>query len=192
MRSLSEITYRLPQEIRLTGEFPGPKSRELTERRARVVPAGVASSTPVYAADADGGVVVDVDGNSLVDLGSGIAVTSVGASAPAVVDGVREAARERVYHELDRAFRAWLAALEPTSRPDEPRRAWQRTVRSTCIEIADELIRSAGVPALSGRVVPMRTGERLLNAPLAEVYFRNDLRRALTLTTADTSTKEAS
>lgn len=92
MRSLSEITYRLPQEIRLTGEFPGPKSRELTERRARVVPAGVASSTPVYAADADGGVVVDVDGNSLVDLGSGIAVTSVGASAPAVVDGVREAA----------------------------------------------------------------------------------------------------
>ena len=46
---------------------------------------------PVYAADADGGVIVDVDGNSFVDLGSGIAVTTVGASNPGVVDAVREA-----------------------------------------------------------------------------------------------------
>jgi 4-aminobutyrate aminotransferase/(S)-3-amino-2-methylpropionate transaminase len=44
----------------------------------------------VYAADADGGVVVDVDGNSLIDLGAGIAVTSVGASDPAVAEAVRE------------------------------------------------------------------------------------------------------
>lgn len=129
----------------------------------------------------------DLGARATGDLAKNLALAAGGSE-----DGVREAARERVYHELDRAFRAWLAALEPTSRPDEPRRAWQRTVRSTCIEIADELIRSAGVPALTGRVVPMRTGERLLNAPLAEVYFRNDLRRALTLTTADTSTKEAS
>ncbi|WP_129661779.1 4-aminobutyrate--2-oxoglutarate transaminase [Rothia uropygialis] len=89
---MTEISYRLPQEIRLTGEFPGPKSKELAERRSKVVPGGVASSVPVYAADADGGVIVDVDGNSIVDLGSGIAVTSVGASAPKVVKAVQEAA----------------------------------------------------------------------------------------------------
>ena len=89
---MSEITYRLPQEIRLTGQFPGPRSQELAERRAKVVPGGVASSVPVYAADADGGVIVDVDGNSMVDLGAGIAVTSVGASAPKVVEAVRESA----------------------------------------------------------------------------------------------------
>jgi 4-aminobutyrate aminotransferase/(S)-3-amino-2-methylpropionate transaminase len=35
---------------------------------------------------------VDVDGNSLIDLGSGIAVTGVGNAAPAVVEGVREQA----------------------------------------------------------------------------------------------------
>ena len=35
---------------------------------------------------AAGGILVDVDGNQLVDLASGIAVTSVGASHPAVVD----------------------------------------------------------------------------------------------------------
>lgn len=89
---MSEISYRLPQEIRLTGAFPGPKSQELAQRRAKVVPGGVASSVPVYAADADGGVIVDVDGNSIVDLGSGIAVTSVGASAPKVVEAVQDAA----------------------------------------------------------------------------------------------------
>ena len=94
---MSEITYRLPQEIRLGGSFPGPKSQELARRREKVVPGGVASSMPVYAADADGGVVVDVDGNSFADLGSGIAVTSVGASAPHVVEGVKDAV-ERFTH----------------------------------------------------------------------------------------------
>ncbi|WP_245881873.1 aminotransferase class III-fold pyridoxal phosphate-dependent enzyme, partial [Streptomyces milbemycinicus] len=40
---------------------------------------------PVFAARAGGGVIEDVDGNSLIDFGSGIAVTSVGSSAEAVV-----------------------------------------------------------------------------------------------------------
>ncbi|GAA1346694.1 4-aminobutyrate--2-oxoglutarate transaminase [Falsarthrobacter nasiphocae] len=80
------------EQTRRVGEFPGPRSREIAERRSAAVAAGVASSVPVYAADADGGVVVDVDGNSFVDLGSGIAVTSVGASDPAVAKAVAEAA----------------------------------------------------------------------------------------------------
>jgi 4-aminobutyrate aminotransferase/(S)-3-amino-2-methylpropionate transaminase len=44
---------------------------------------------PVYAAAAGGGVIVDVDGNSFIDLGSGIAVTSIGNAAPAVVEAVK-------------------------------------------------------------------------------------------------------
>ncbi|MHA7240047.1 4-aminobutyrate--2-oxoglutarate transaminase [Arthrobacter sp. TMS1-12-1] len=82
--------FRLEQKRRITGEFPGPKSTELAARRAAVVAKGVASGVPVYAADADGGIIQDVDGNSFIDLGSGIAVTSVGASDPAVVAAVRE------------------------------------------------------------------------------------------------------
>ena len=88
---MTEIQYRLEQVRRLDGALPGPKSRELSERRAAAVASGVASSVPAYAADVDGGIVLDVDGNQLVDLGSGIAVTSVGASAPAVVAKVQEA-----------------------------------------------------------------------------------------------------
>jgi 4-aminobutyrate aminotransferase/(S)-3-amino-2-methylpropionate transaminase len=86
-----DIVFRLEQKRRVQADFPGPKSIALTERRRAVVAAGVASSVPVYVADADGGIIHDVDGNSFIDLGSGIAVTSVGASDPAVVGAVKEA-----------------------------------------------------------------------------------------------------
>src|SRR5690349_19184702 len=87
-----ELSYRLDQKRSINGAFPGPKSQALNERRAAVVAAGVASGVPVYVEDADGGIIRDVDGNSFIDLGSGIAVTSVGASDPAVVAAVQEAA----------------------------------------------------------------------------------------------------
>jgi len=77
------------QERRLVTELPGPRSRELAARRAAAVTAAVGSTLPVYVERAGGGVVVDVDGNSLIDLGSGIAVTSVGHAAPAVVAAVQ-------------------------------------------------------------------------------------------------------
>ncbi|MFC7446369.1 4-aminobutyrate--2-oxoglutarate transaminase [Rhodococcus daqingensis] len=89
---MSTLSYRLPQKRALVTELPGPKSTELGARRRAAVAAGVGSSVPVYAADADGGVIVDVDGNSLIDLGAGIAVTSVGASDPRVAQAVSEQA----------------------------------------------------------------------------------------------------
>jgi 4-aminobutyrate aminotransferase/(S)-3-amino-2-methylpropionate transaminase len=78
------------QVRRLVTELPGPRSRELMARKTGAVAAGVGTTMPVFAACAAGGVVVDVDGNSLIDLGSGIAVTTVGNSAPRVVEAVRE------------------------------------------------------------------------------------------------------
>ncbi|MFE3054360.1 4-aminobutyrate--2-oxoglutarate transaminase [Nocardia sp. NPDC059239] len=89
---MPSIDYRLPQRRDLVTELPGPRSRALTARRTAAVAAGVGSSVPVYAADADGGVILDVDGNSLIDLGSGIAVTTVGASHPEVAAAVAEQA----------------------------------------------------------------------------------------------------
>jgi 4-aminobutyrate aminotransferase/(S)-3-amino-2-methylpropionate transaminase len=79
----------LPQERRLVTAIPGPKSIALAERKRQAVASGVGHSIPVFAAAAGGGVLVDVDGNSLIDLGSGIAVTGVGNSAPAVDEAVR-------------------------------------------------------------------------------------------------------
>ncbi|MCW2754920.1 MAG: 4-aminobutyrate aminotransferase apoenzyme [Marmoricola sp.] len=80
----------LPQERRLVTEIPGPRSRELQERRNAAVASGVSSVLPIYVAAAGGGVILDVDGNSLIDLASGIAVTSVGNAAPHVVTRVAE------------------------------------------------------------------------------------------------------
>ncbi len=83
----------LPQQRRLVTEIPGPASRELLARRQRCVAAGVSHVLPVFITAAGGGVLIDVDGNSLIDLGSGIAVTSVGNSAPEVVARVTEQVR---------------------------------------------------------------------------------------------------
>jgi 4-aminobutyrate aminotransferase / (S)-3-amino-2-methylpropionate transaminase / 5-aminovalerate transaminase len=78
------------QVRRLVTEVPGPRSRELQARRAAVVASGVGSTLPVYVERASGAVLVDVDGNQLVDLGSGIAVVSVGHAQPRVVQAVQE------------------------------------------------------------------------------------------------------
>ncbi|PFG29389.1 4-aminobutyrate--2-oxoglutarate transaminase [Paramicrobacterium agarici] len=78
----------LPQERRLVTEIPGPRSVALMERKHGAVAGGVSTTMPVYARAAGGGVVVDVDGNSLIDLGSGIAVTGVGNAHPRVVEAV--------------------------------------------------------------------------------------------------------
>ncbi|MDO9497366.1 MAG: aminotransferase class III-fold pyridoxal phosphate-dependent enzyme, partial [Nocardioides sp.] len=86
LTGLSPVTQRRL----LVTDLPGPRSRALMERKLGAVAAGVGTTLPVFAARAGGGVVVDVDGNHLIDLGSGIAVTTVGASAPRVVDAVRE------------------------------------------------------------------------------------------------------
>jgi len=73
-------------------EVPGPVSRAKLARRQQHVAAGVGTTLPVFVEAAGGGVLVDADGNSLIDLGSGIAVTSVGNAAPEVARRVAEQA----------------------------------------------------------------------------------------------------
>jgi 4-aminobutyrate aminotransferase / (S)-3-amino-2-methylpropionate transaminase / 5-aminovalerate transaminase len=80
----------LPQERRLVTSVPGPKSQALMERRNAAVSAGLGAALPVFVEAAGGGVLVDVDGNSFIDLASGIAVTGVGNSAPHVVANVQQ------------------------------------------------------------------------------------------------------
>jgi 4-aminobutyrate aminotransferase/(S)-3-amino-2-methylpropionate transaminase len=75
----------LSQERRLVTPIPGPKSQALLARKTAAVAAGVGVTLPVFVTRSGGGVVEDVDGNQLIDFGSGIAVTSVGNSAEAVV-----------------------------------------------------------------------------------------------------------
>ena len=74
----------------LVTEIPGPRSTELHARKNAAVSSGVGTTLPVYVERAGGGIVVDVDGNQLIDFGSGIAVVSVGNAAPRVVSRVQD------------------------------------------------------------------------------------------------------
>ena len=84
----------LEQKRRIVTAIPGPKSVEMQKRRVEVVSAGVSSTLPVYVKRAGGGIVEDIDGNSFIDLASGIAVTTVGNSNPRVVANVQEAVEQ--------------------------------------------------------------------------------------------------
>jgi 4-aminobutyrate aminotransferase/(S)-3-amino-2-methylpropionate transaminase len=80
----------LEQRRILKTAIPGPRSLELMARKTGAVARGVGTTMPVFAVEAGGGVVVDADGNSLIDFGSGIAVTTIGNSAPRVVAAVQD------------------------------------------------------------------------------------------------------
>jgi len=73
----------------LNTAIPGPRSVELHRRKANAVAAGVGVGMPVYIERAGGGILVDADGNQLIDFGAGIAVTTVGNSAARVVERVQ-------------------------------------------------------------------------------------------------------
>ncbi|MGE5459179.1 MAG: 4-aminobutyrate--2-oxoglutarate transaminase [Solirubrobacterales bacterium] len=97
----------IPQERKLITEIPGPRSRELFERRKAAIPPGVASIHPVVTARASGAIIEDVDGNRLIDFATGIAVLNVGHTAPEVV----KAAQEQL--ELDTHSCFHVTANEP-------------------------------------------------------------------------------
>src|SRR5438445_11327684 len=79
----------VPQQRLVKTAIPGPRSAELHARKAAAVSSGVGTGLPVYVERAGGGILVDADGNQLIDFGSGIAVTTVGNSAPRVVERVQ-------------------------------------------------------------------------------------------------------
>lgn len=90
--SMTEGT--IAPERRIVTAIPGPRSLKLQQRREAVVASGVASAIPVYLQRAHGAIVVDVDGNQFIDLGSGIGVTTIGHTDPAVVAAATAQLRE--------------------------------------------------------------------------------------------------
>ncbi|MFJ4210895.1 aminotransferase class III-fold pyridoxal phosphate-dependent enzyme [Paenarthrobacter sp. NPDC089675] len=71
---------------RLLTELPGPRSRELEAERRKHVTDAFGITLPVFIDHAQDALLVDVDGNRLIDFASGIAVTSVGAANPKVAE----------------------------------------------------------------------------------------------------------
>ncbi len=80
----------IPQVRKVVTAIPGPRSQEVLKRRADAVSAGLGLSFPIVVERAGGGIIVDIDGNSIIDMGAGIAVVNVGNSAERVVNAVQE------------------------------------------------------------------------------------------------------
>ncbi len=80
----------LTQERRLVTAIPGPKSIEALKRRTEATSGGLGMAIPVIIERASDAILLDIDGNQIIDLGSGIGVTNVGNSAQRVVDRVIE------------------------------------------------------------------------------------------------------
>ena len=80
----------VPQERKVVTEIPGPKSQAIIKRRNDAVSASLGMALPAVITNAAGGILLDIDGNQIIDMGAGIAVVNVGNSAPAVVKRVQE------------------------------------------------------------------------------------------------------
>jgi 4-aminobutyrate aminotransferase/(S)-3-amino-2-methylpropionate transaminase len=79
----------ITRERKIVTAIPGPKSQAMHERRKNAVSNGVGAALPVYIAAAHDSIVVDIDGNQFIDMASGIGVTTIGHTDPAVVSAVQ-------------------------------------------------------------------------------------------------------
>ena len=78
------------RSIEIRTELPGPRSRELAERKDRVVAAPLSLVHPIFTAEAHGVTLTDVDGNTFIDLTGGVGCLNVGHSHPRVVEAAQE------------------------------------------------------------------------------------------------------
>src|SRR5512132_2732226 len=104
----------------LNGPVPGPRARAIIERDARVVSPSYTRCYPLVAADGEGAIVTDVDGNRFLDFNAGIAVVATGHCHPRVVKAIQDQAARLIhmsgtdfYYENMVTLAEKLAALAP-------------------------------------------------------------------------------
>src|SRR5438046_5238068 len=78
--------------IRLQTDIPGPRSRRILERKARVVADPLSVYLPIVVAEGRGSTLTDVDGNTFLDFAGGVGCLNVGHAHPRVVEAVQEQA----------------------------------------------------------------------------------------------------
>jgi 4-aminobutyrate aminotransferase/(S)-3-amino-2-methylpropionate transaminase len=110
--------------IRLLTEIPGPRSREILERKERAVADPLSIYLPVVAAEGRGSTITDVDGNTFLDFTGGVGVLNVGHTHPRVVEAVQEQAAKFLHtdftmipYELYVTLAERLLAVGPFSGP---------------------------------------------------------------------------
>ncbi len=99
--------------IRMETEMPGPRARAALARRAESMPAGLGRATDVVVERAEGALIHDVDGNTLIDLAGGIGMMAVGHSPKAIVDATDAQARRFIHTcSLVTTYEPYMALAE--------------------------------------------------------------------------------
>jgi 4-aminobutyrate aminotransferase / (S)-3-amino-2-methylpropionate transaminase / 5-aminovalerate transaminase len=76
--------------IELRTEIPGPRSREILDRKQKWVADPLSVTFPIVIQEAHGATITDVDGNRFLDLTGGVGCLNVGHSHPQVVAAAQE------------------------------------------------------------------------------------------------------
>jgi 4-aminobutyrate aminotransferase / (S)-3-amino-2-methylpropionate transaminase / 5-aminovalerate transaminase len=78
--------------IELRTGIPGPRSKEILDRKDRVIADPLSINLPVVIERGEGATLTDVDGNTFIDFTGGVGCLNVGHAHPRVVDAVQEQA----------------------------------------------------------------------------------------------------
>jgi 4-aminobutyrate aminotransferase / (S)-3-amino-2-methylpropionate transaminase / 5-aminovalerate transaminase len=76
--------------IDLRTDVPGPRSREILDRKAKVIAEPLSIYLPIVIAEAHGATIMDVDGNTFIDFTGGVGCLNAGHSNPRVIEAARE------------------------------------------------------------------------------------------------------
>lgn len=78
------------QSAEMKTSLPGPKAKEMMERKERHIPRGPFNVVPTFAKEGKGALLTDVDGNRFLDLIGGIETLAVGHTPPKVEEALKE------------------------------------------------------------------------------------------------------
>ena len=114
----------MTRAIQLKTEIPGPLSREIVERKERVVAEPLGLYLPIVIDEGRGATVTDVDGNTFLDFTGGVGCLNVGHAHPRVVAAVQEQAARFLHtdftvvpYEIYVDYAERLTALAPFAGP---------------------------------------------------------------------------
>jgi len=79
--------------------LPGPKAKEIIERRAKAMPGAIKCIYPCVIKRGEGAMFEDVDGNIFLDWVGGVGVLNIGYSHPELIDAVKTQS-EKYFHAM--------------------------------------------------------------------------------------------
>ena len=86
--------------INMVTEIPGPRSKEILDRKDRVIAEPLSIFLPVVIEQGSGASLTDVDGNTFIDFTGGVGCLNVGHAHPRIIDAIQEQAAKFLHTDF--------------------------------------------------------------------------------------------